>query len=208
MAGGDLTNFSLQIMLLLAAVCFALAIAVPPVLPNAFNTTFTMTLPGASLSVKQDAFWSYDATQGGQLVWHPACPLGGSNGCSFIFTGGYSLPIIYAVTSARFGGEAKECCLLASGVVILPPTTFSKYAPVINTTILHLNRNLSMDVEMFFSQNRQCYVDSAGNLARVLDVNLVWDLPVMSSWNVGPQPAALFAFPPVCVEAKGCTTFQ
>ncbi len=169
-----------------------------------------MTLPGRKLDLggsADPAFWSYDATQGGQLVWHPSCPLGGSMGCAIVFTGGFANPVVYVVSADSFvqmQHQPKSCCLFVAGVPILPPTSFSKYAPVINTTILHTNRDVSLDVEMFFSQNRQCFVDAQGNLARVLDVNTAWDLPVMSEWSVGPQPASLFAVAPLCVSAAAC----
>ena len=191
-------------LLVVLALVAASAAASPPVLPIAFNTTFSMTLPGASLKHDHPAFWSYDASQGGQLVWHPSCPLGGSTGCAIVFTGGYSNPAIFVVSSEQFQSQPQSCCLLAAGVPILPPTSFSKYAPVINTTILHTNRNVSLNVQMFFSQNRQCFVDAAGNLARVLDVDVVWDLPVMAQWSVGPQPALLFAAPALCASAPSC----
>jgi hypothetical protein len=170
--------------MLLLVVLVSLSLAAPPVLPMAFNTTFTMTLPGAKLDLTHNspAFWAYDANQGGQVVWHPACPLGGATGCSFMFTGGYANPVIFSIGSSLFGSRPQSCCVLAAGVPILPPTTFSKYAPVINTTILHANRNVALAVEMFFSENRQCYVDAAGNLARILDVDLTWDMPVMAQW--------------------------
>jgi hypothetical protein len=186
----------------------ALALAAPPVLPSAFNTSFTMVLPGAELSASSNsAFWSYDASQGGQLVWHPACPLGGPLGCAIVFTGGLAKPVVYVVSAGSFvqmQRHPQSCCLFVAGVPILPPTSFSKYAFVTNTTILQVNRGLSLQVQMFFSQNRQCYVDAAGNLARVLDVSTAWDLPVMSSWSVGPQPSSLFAVPQLCAAAKSC----
>ena len=64
------------------AVCFAFA---PPVIPTAFNTSFVMTLAGHHVFPKTYAFWSYDANVGGQYVWHPVCPFGGSTGCSLFF---------------------------------------------------------------------------------------------------------------------------
>ncbi len=191
---------------MLVAALLAVVLSAPPVLPSAFNTSFTMTLPGnpVSTSAHGAAFWAYDAAQGGQYVWHPSCPFGDFGGCALFFAGGYAQPAIFVVTSSSMMGPAKTCCLFAKDVPILPPTTFSKYAFVINTTILHTDRDVSLDVQIFFSFNRQCFVDAAGNLARILDVDTVWDLPIMALWSVGPQPSNLFTPPAVCNAAKSC----
>ena len=182
----------------------ALAFA-PPVLPVAFNTTFIMTLPGALVDPTQQAFWSYDSLQGGQYVWHPSCPFGGSTGCSIFFAGGYSNPVIYSVSSVSMTSQPLSCCLFFAGVPILPRVTFSKYQFVINTTILHAQYG-SLNAGLFFSQNRQCLTVNGVDLNRIIDVDTVWDLPSIATWSVGAQPSNWFQAPSICQRAKVCGT--
>jgi hypothetical protein len=165
--------------------CFASAFA-PPVLPVAFNTSLVVTLSGSQVDANSPAFWSYDATQGGQYLWHPQCPFGGDNGCSIFFTGGYSNPQIFSVGSKGIFGPALDCCLFFAGVPILPRNTFNKYAFVINTTILHAELG-SISGGLFFSQNRQCFSQDGVNLERIIDVTTIWDLPPIRDWNLGER---------------------
>ena len=174
----------------------------PRALPKQFNTTFDMTLAGKSSSGR--AFWSYDAVLGGQYVWHPTCPFGGSDGCAIVFVGGYKSPKIYAVSSKTQGGAPTACCLFFSGVPILPPSTFSSYSFVINTTILHASRG-SLQVAMSRFENRQVFTSNTDELVRILDVSTAWDLPPVDTWAKGPQNPSLFTVDAgACAKAQAC----
>src|SRR3990167_5021245 len=96
-----------RVVLFFVFIGFVLAFQ-PPVLPNAFNTSFILTFDGQRPDPHHTAFWSYDVNKGGQYVFHPVCPFwGGERGCSLFFAGGYQKPVVYAVESEtmfRLGG--------------------------------------------------------------------------------------------------------
>jgi len=193
-------------MLILLALCCAMVIAAPPQLPSAFNTSFSLVLANSLGQGPSTAFWAYDSVAGGQYVWHPICPLPNyKSGCAITFAGGFSNPVVYTVASLTMTGPAYGCCVLATGVPILPPSSFAKYNFIINTTIYSSQRDSSVFVGLYKSDNRQCFADYAGNLVRILDVDTIWDLPLMSSWNVARQPKSLFEVPKhLCTNAPSC----